>query len=609
MNRHQTALTLAALAIDFSLTPSERATLDGHVATCDSCADTAHALRSDAAAIASLPVPLLDRRRAEAVLAGVLEGSAVGRPAFRLLVVMAVLTLLALGSLAVGAEMLRRADQEDLSVVPPVPSPSMVADASPIADRGIGLSWAPVSMPGWTVPDPGGSTMNGVIAGGPGAIAWGWAYGVPAQVWTTADGVTWDLATIPFPADADPEYQEPGEVTSITAGGPGYVAAGFYHRLDTGRRSLIWTSTDGRAWTLVPHDPVFENGVVAHLVPWSGELLAFGYVSAGAGGGGADAKMWSSPDGVTWKAEALQLPAGLTMQFAVAATDGLWAYGATAGVDTAGDGESIILTSIDGRTWTRSPLPRRDRDLAAPSGELLALVRVGWDIGTAPGTYRTDDLATWQVLSGDWSAVGFDLIDVGGLLIMVGDDSMSWRSTDSGRTWQVVPVADPPGTMRHVAALPDGTLVAVGDRVDGGDFPSPAAWVSVPVTSPTSPAGPPVVTPPEAPTVVTATKHPIPCGGRTSGMCGVTVDVTWEAGGEVNSAFRIYTDTSGAGEGAACHPEEGRPVQAIRRGATGATIGPIPFETGSGERCLYLAAVTSGGESDRVRIPGDFGGP
>ena len=75
---------------------------------------------------------------------------------FRLLVVMAALTLLALGSLAVGAEMLRRAEQEDLSVVPPIPSPSVVADASPVAAPGIGLSSTPVTMPGWTVPDPGG---------------------------------------------------------------------------------------------------------------------------------------------------------------------------------------------------------------------------------------------------------------------------------------------------------------------------------------------------------------------------------------------------------------------------------------------------------------------
>jgi hypothetical protein len=510
MNLHQTALTLAATAVDFSLTSDERTTLDGHLAACDSCAHTAHALRSDAAAIASLPVPRLDRRRAETLLARVVDAPAPGRPAFQLLLVMAVLTLLALGSLAVGAEMLRRAEQKDLSVVQPIPSPSAVADASPVAAPGIGLSWTPVTMPGWTVPDPGGSTMNGVIAGGPGAIAWGWAYGVPAQVWTTADGIDWQPATIEFPADADPEYKEPGTISSITAWGSGYVAAGFYHRLETGRRSLIWTSTDGRTWTLLPHDPVFENGVVANLVPWRGELLAFGYVSAGAGGGGADAKTWSSPDGVTWKAESLRLPTGLTMGFEVAAGDRLWAHGATAGVDTAGDGESVILTSTDGRTWDRSPLPIRA--LKAPSGELLGLLRPGLDGADSPGIYLTTDLETWQVLSDDPAAVGYDVIDLGGLLVMMGDDSATgtcgtgchatgWRSTDGGRTWQTVTADGPAGTMHRVAALADGTLVAVGDRLQGGDFPGPAAWVSVPVTTPTATPEPsPVPTASAAPT-------------------------------------------------------------------------------------------------------------
>lgn len=610
MNRHQTALTLAAAAIDFSLTADERATLDGHLAVCGTCTHTAHALRADAGAIASLSVPRLDHRRARALLDRVVDPPAPGRPAARLLVVVTVLTLLALGSLAVGAELLRRAEQKDLSLVPPLPSPSILADATPVAERGFGLSWTPVTMPGWTVPDPGGSTMDGVIAGGPGAIAWGWAYGVPAQVWTTADGIDWQPAMIDFPADADPEYQEPGAVTSITGWGSGYVAAGFYHRLETGRRSLIWTSTDGRTWTLLPHDPVFENGVVSDLVPWHGELLAFGYVSAGAGGGGADARMWSSADGVTWRAEALRLPASLTMQFAVATRDGLWAYGATAGADTAGDGESVILTSSDGRSWTTSPLPRWHVDLEAPSGELLALLQVGWDSSGTPGIYRTGDHASWEVLSGDWAAVGFDMVAVGDLLVMVGDDSTGWRSTDEGRTWQAVRSDGPSGTMRHVAALADGTLVAVGQRVEDGSFPAPAAWVSVPVTMPASTLVLPALAPPSAPTVVTVTRQPVPCWDGSKSQCGVTAELTWDAGGDAESVFRIYASSAGAGEGATCRPEDPVvPVHVTRRGATGATIGPMSFETGGGERCLYLAAANPAGESSRVRIPGDFNRP
>ena len=76
----------------------------------------------------------------------------------------------------------------------------------------------------------------------------------------------------------------------------------------------------------------------------------------------------------------------------------------------------------------------------------------------------------------------------------------------AAQTWQVVPVDGPSGTMHHVAALADGTLVAVGSRVMDGDFPSPAAWVSVPVASPASTAEPSVEspTPPTAPPVARA---------------------------------------------------------------------------------------------------------
>jgi hypothetical protein len=628
VNGHQTALALAATAVDFALTAEERATLHGHLAACDSCTHAARALHSDAAAIASLPVPRLDRRRAEALLAGVVDAPSPGRPAFRLLAVAAVLTLLALGSLAVGAEMLRRAEQTDLSVVPPIPLPSVVADAPPMTATGIGLSWTPVTMPGWTVPDPGGSTMNGVIAGGPGAIAWGWAYGLAAQIWTTADGIDWQPATIEFPGDADPESKEPGAITSIRAWGSGYVASGFYSRLETGRRTLVWTSPDGRTWTLVPHDPVLEIGIMDNLVAWRGELLAFGHAPAGAMGGGAGAQLWSSPEGITWTAETLRLPDGLTMGFAVATGDRLWAYGATGGVDTAGDGESVILTSTDGRTWARSPLPRSNRQLAAPSGDLLGLLRPGFDGVDGPGIYRTADLETWQVLSGEAAAVGYDVIDVGGLLVMVGDDAATgdcgtgchatgWWSTDSGRTWQAVPVDGPSGTMHHVAALPNGTLVAVGDRIVDGDFPSPAAWVSVPVTTPAATPEPsPVPTASAAPIVRSwASIGSIPVDpmsfrdvvGFDGGYVAVQWDrkawfspdgVSWEA---VTLPFKETTTKKGVHLGASVQAAASDgPSVLVVGGAEDKTCTAAPSsDTGGGPLCpiIPLSWVSSDGRT------------
>ena len=100
--------------------------------------------------------------------------------------------------------------------------------------------------------------------------------------------------------------------------------------------------------------------------------------------------------------------------------------------------------------------------------------------------------------------VGEDLIAVGDTMIMVGDDAggnvqcwaecqaTGWRSVDDGVHWQEVPADKVGGTMTSVAALPDGTLVAVGRAVDDKRWPSTAAWVSPPTRAfvPPSPVCP-----------------------------------------------------------------------------------------------------------------------
>ena len=127
MTAHDTFLQLAATAIDFGLAPPERSRLEAHLAACPACARRAAAYRGDAVALGHLPAVVLPERRGSEILAAALHPAAVLHP-LRLLVLAALLGLLLLGSLAVGAQLLRRND--DLAVVLPVPTVTPGPDAS-----------------------------------------------------------------------------------------------------------------------------------------------------------------------------------------------------------------------------------------------------------------------------------------------------------------------------------------------------------------------------------------------------------------------------------------------------------------------------------------------
>ena len=128
MKPHDTFLELAAIAIDFPLAPADRGRLEQHLAGCPACVRGASAIRGDALAIGALPAVTLPDRRGAEILAAALHPGAIRHP-FRLLVLAALLGLMLLGSLAVGAQLMRH-PEEDLSVVLPVPTQSAMPDAS-----------------------------------------------------------------------------------------------------------------------------------------------------------------------------------------------------------------------------------------------------------------------------------------------------------------------------------------------------------------------------------------------------------------------------------------------------------------------------------------------
>lgn len=380
------------------------------------------------------------------------------------------------------------------------PSPSAIETGRPTAAPSatatptVGASWRRVTD-GALVGKPQGS-LYGVIAGGPGVIAWGEVYGAGPRIWYSSDGRAWTQADVEAPTDYWVDQKAPGSVLSITPGGPGFVAVGIYvrssDRLQTG---LVWTSTDGRTWTRVPPSSIFDNSYLGQVVAWNGRLLAFG--CAGCGMEGGPTTIWTSTDGISWSRVTPSLPNGI-MDVGVVAVgpDRLWGT-ARIGSESPVAGQTpsaTHLSSADGLAWTTSGLPFMGIERLFPMADAIYLARESGASGSgASPIYRSVDGVSWTELGGAIGPVSA-LVDAGGQLVAVGRSgpgcvgtsgtcvAAAWRSTDGGRAWTMATLGGTPAgltssVMEAIAMLPDGTLVAVGSE---GTTPVTAAWVSAP---------------------------------------------------------------------------------------------------------------------------------
>lgn len=455
MTTHDRFLELAAVEIDFPLVQNERAALERHLETCPACRAEAAALRSDARAIAELWQPRLDPVRADQLLGNVLVRKA-RRPALRYIAIAALLALLTLGALAVGAELLRETVRPPLVVVPaPSIAPpilpagpwtvAMAADAAssigglPVAiaesggrlvavgrascttdsDTGDvrctahvrrsvdGLTWTAVTSPAFEFDEVFATSGPEIgmwdIAGRPdGFVAIGYDGPSPlrAAVWTSPEGELWERLELGAVfANA--------RVNSVTVGGPGWVIVGSVHETD-GPRGAAWTSPDGRTWTQVPDGPTFDVGGYLDTgeEPGSGSLrdvAATGDVVVAVGdtcdsqGGACRAATWRSSDaGATWaRAIGPDVVGNLTQ--VILTQDGFMAFGVSCKVEA--PCTAMLASSDDGTTWSWTPsviLPAESRILAAVAVDGGIVAGASQDNGLI--VMGTRDGTTWDVL-------------------------------------------------------------------------------------------------------------------------------------------------------------------------------------------------------------------
>lgn len=193
--------------------------------------------------------------------------------------------------------------------------------------------------------------------------------GPEATAWHSADaGRTWTAVRLP---DA-PAGTNLGE---IVAGPSGAVVVGYRSGPDATTISRLWWSPDGADWTAVAmRDEVFGTVEIRGIAPSGTGFVATGgrYLTIPAPRldplRGMRAAAWTSPDGRTWAAAAIEDAPPLGPVFA--GSEGMIAFGVAEDL-----GPAVTWFSIDGSSWHRlaDPLKTGNSWVAVRDGRIFVL--------------------------------------------------------------------------------------------------------------------------------------------------------------------------------------------------------------------------------------------
>jgi len=269
--------------------------------------------------------------------------------------------------------------------------------------------------------------------------------------WSSTDGRSWERAQV-FPAGQ--------RILALTAGGPGFAAAGF-----DAAGAVVWTSADGLDWAPVS-DPSLRDGVINTLVATDSGLVGFGWRSDHDG-----QAIWTSPDGSEWLAA--------TNETGVHVASGLQAVGAYDGRAVAfvspGEGEATEIWETSGRAeWTQTGTLEGSASPSIVAGGARGWIALGSNLAWASPDGRLwsrgfpgpDVDADVIVDDAGFIAVGF----VGSLPNETCGDQRpfsghTWTSAD-GRRWQQSQHTDEFETSMVTRLLVvDRTLVGYGQRI------------------------------------------------------------------------------------------------------------------------------------------------
>lgn len=219
-------------------------------------------------------------------------------------------------------------------------------------------AWFSLDGTSWTratVKDGTGRTMDQVVPTARGFVALGEAgydihggFGAGTAIWTSPDGRTWTLLA---DEDAPPRGTR---LRNIVAGATGFLATATFENASQGSEGTprqpvtagIWRSADAVHWEPIPGTKLGINDI---------SPLADGFVAVGSGEAdhAAHAIAWRSADGQTWTDAALPPPPGLPagtpvlVERVVSGPAGLLAFG-----EREDDFSTVAWASPDGAAWT-----------------------------------------------------------------------------------------------------------------------------------------------------------------------------------------------------------------------------------------------------------------
>ena len=286
---------------------------------------------------------------------------------------------------------------------------------------------------------------------------------------STDAGTSWQVAPVRAAAGGDPAPGHPAQL--VTPGPQGWLAVG---------PDAIWTSTDGRSWTLARTTgitPTDSGDQVQRLI-----RTATGYLATGQNPAEGTGVVWTSPDGLHWLRETAaqaRLPVhhGTIVTITGAAAHGqdiLLSGQMSPWYESAGPRNAMTWLSTDGGvTWRTVSVPVSRgassglTGVAAGGGGFVAVRPL--HSGQGGVVFASADGASWKYVTTLASASGLKITAVNGgtggysVLGQVPRGAMYGFTSTDGTHWKkAASFGQAPGTTTGAVITAGGVLIATG---------------------------------------------------------------------------------------------------------------------------------------------------